>query len=58
MKQDKVAVNETPTDGYTFVDAHLAYHVDRGSNAWEVFPDGNNLTNQTHACTPPSSRTT
>ncbi|MCE4510744.1 TonB-dependent receptor [Xanthomonas hortorum] len=46
MKQDKIAVNETATDGYTFVDAHLAYHVDRGSNAWEVFLDGNNLTNQ------------
>lgn len=46
LKQDKVAVNETPTDGYTFVDAHLAYHVDHGSAAWEVFLDGNNLTNQ------------
>lgn len=46
MKQDKVAVNETATDGYTMVDAHLAYHVDRGANAWEVFLDGNNLTNQ------------
>ena len=41
-----MAVNETATDGYTMVDAHLAYHVDRGANAWEVFLDGNNLTNQ------------
>ncbi|MEL4892912.1 TonB-dependent receptor [Xanthomonas protegens] len=46
QKQDKVAVNETPTAGYTLVDAHLAYHVDAGSTAWEVFLDGNNLTNQ------------
>ncbi|MBD7922872.1 TonB-dependent receptor [Xanthomonas sp. Sa3BUA13] len=46
QKQDKVAVNETPTDGYTLVDAHLAYHVDAGATAWEVFLDGNNLTDQ------------
>lgn len=45
-KQDKVAVGETPTDGYTLVDAHLAYHLDSGNTAWEVFLDGNNLTNQ------------
>jgi len=45
-KQDKVAVGETPTDGYTMVDAHVAYHIDSGSTAWEVFLDGNNLGNQ------------
>lgn len=45
-KQDKVAVGETPTAGATLVDAHLAYHVDHGSTAWEVFLDGNNLTDQ------------
>jgi len=45
-KQDKVAEGETPTDGYTMVDAHVAYHIDSGSTAWEVFLDGNNLTNQ------------
>jgi len=45
-KQDKVAEGETPTDGYTMVDAHMAYHVDSGNTAWEVFLDGNNLTNQ------------
>ncbi|AXI84164.1 TonB-dependent receptor [Xylella taiwanensis] len=44
-KQNKVAVNETPTAGYTMVDAHLAYHIDVDSTAWEVFFDGNNLTN-------------
>ena len=45
-KQDKVAAGETATDGYTLVDAHLAYHIDSGSTAWEVFLDGNNLANQ------------
>jgi len=45
-KQDKVAEGETPTDGYTMVDAHVAYHIDSGATAWEVFLDGNNLTNQ------------
>lgn len=46
MKQDKVAVHETPTAGYTMVDAHLAYHVDAGRTSWEFFLDGNNLANQ------------
>ncbi len=46
MKQDKVAADETETAGYTLVDAHLAYHVDAGSTAWEVFLDGNNLLNR------------
>nr|WP_246189338.1 TonB-dependent receptor [Pseudoxanthomonas kalamensis] len=47
-QQDRVAENETPTDGYTLVDAHLAYHGDAGSQlAWEVFLDGNNLTGET-----------
>lgn len=46
MKQDKVAVNETPTDGYTLVDAHLAYHWDAGNLGYELFLDGNNLTNE------------
>ncbi|WP_226469703.1 TonB-dependent receptor [Luteimonas panaciterrae] len=45
-KQDKVAANETPTDGYTLVDAHAAYHFDGGRLAWELFVDGSNLTNQ------------
>ncbi|MEO6519162.1 MAG: TonB-dependent receptor [Pseudoxanthomonas sp.] len=46
-KQDQVAANETATAGYTLVDAHLAYHHDTGSSAWEVFLDGSNLGNQT-----------
>jgi iron complex outermembrane receptor protein len=45
-KQDKIAANETPTDGYTLVDAHAAYHIDHDNQAWEIFVDGTNLTNQ------------
>ncbi|MFT4257805.1 MAG: TonB-dependent receptor [Pseudoxanthomonas sp.] len=46
QKQDKVAEGETPTDGYTLVDAHVAWHIDSGATAWEVFLDGNNLADQ------------
>ncbi|MGH8032178.1 MAG: TonB-dependent receptor [Luteimonas sp.] len=42
-KQDKVAINETPTNGYTLIDAHLAYHIDSGTTGWELFLDGSNL---------------
>ncbi len=45
--QKDVAQNEDPSNGYTLVDAHLAYRWDRtDSNSYEVFPDGNNLTNR------------
>lgn len=44
QRQDDVAVGETPTDGYTLVDSHVAYHWDRGDTGWEVFLDGKNLT--------------
>ncbi|WP_259204958.1 TonB-dependent receptor [Stenotrophomonas sp. BIGb0135] len=45
--QKDVAQNEDPSNGYTLVDAHLAYRWDRSdSNSYEVFLDGNNLTNQ------------
>ncbi|MFT3762388.1 MAG: TonB-dependent receptor [Pseudoxanthomonas sp.] len=46
QRQDKVAEDETPTAGYTLVDAHLAWHIDSGRTAWEVFLDGNNLADQ------------
>ncbi|MCB1553816.1 MAG: TonB-dependent receptor [Xanthomonadales bacterium] len=45
-RQDRVAENESATDGYTLVDAHLAYHMDGEHLAWEIFFDGNNLTDQ------------
>ncbi len=45
--QKDTAQNEEPSDGYTLVDAHLAYRWDRtDSNSYEVFLDGNNLTNR------------
>ena len=43
-EQDRVAQNETQTDGYTLVDAHLAYHFDVNNIGWELFLDGRNLT--------------
>ena len=46
-KQDRVAENEDSSAGYTLVSAHLAYRWDRtATNSWEVFLDGNNLTNE------------
>ena len=44
--QNRVAIGETATPGYTSVDAHAAYHVDAGGLSWEIFADGRNLTNQ------------
>ena len=44
--QDDTATNETSTDGYTLVDAHVAYHVDGDGYAWELFADGTNLTDR------------
>jgi iron complex outermembrane receptor protein len=44
MEQDRVAAFETPTPGYTVVDAHFAWHGDtQAGNAWELFVDGRNL---------------
>ena len=45
-KQDDVAQNEEPSDGYTLVDAHVAYRWDRPASSWEVFLDGSNLTDE------------
>ena len=36
-RQDKVAQDETPTAGFTLVDAHASRHVDAGNLSWEVF---------------------
>jgi len=46
QQQADVALNETPTAGYTLMDAHLTRHFDTGNLGWEVFADGSNLTNQ------------
>ncbi|MGV8959548.1 MAG: TonB-dependent receptor [Stenotrophomonas sp.] len=46
-RQQNVAQNEEPSDGYTLVDAHFAYRWDRtANNSYEVFLDGSNLTNR------------
>jgi len=44
--QDRTAAREEPTAGYALVDAHLAYHWDGARIGWEVFLDGNNLTDR------------
>jgi iron complex outermembrane receptor protein len=44
--QDKIAEFETSTEGYTLVDAHLAYHWDGSRIGWEVFADASNLTDR------------
>jgi iron complex outermembrane recepter protein len=46
MRQDDVAADETETAGYTLVDAHFAWHWDTDDYGWEVFVDGNNLTDE------------
>lgn len=45
-RQGDVAQNESPTDGYTLVDAHATRHFDAGNLSWELFADASNLTNQ------------
>lgn len=42
-EQDRVAEFETPTSGYTLVNAHLSYGFDAGPAEWEVYVDGANL---------------
>ena len=44
--QDEVAELESATQGYTRVDAGLAYHWDVGSAGWEAFFEGRNLTDE------------
>jgi iron complex outermembrane receptor protein len=45
--QDKVAIYETPTDGYGMLNATLAYRLDlKGGNELELYVRGSNLTNE------------
>lgn len=44
--QDEVAAGESPTGGYTLVDAGIAYHWDVGMAGWEAFVEGRNLTDE------------
>ncbi|MFT3791705.1 MAG: TonB-dependent receptor [Rudaea sp.] len=45
-RQDDVAQFETPTAGFTLVNAHLSRQFTAGAAAWELFLDGQNLGNQ------------
>lgn len=47
-RQDDLEAFETPTDGYTMVNANLSYAFPSSSsdNNWEAFVQGNNLTDQ------------
>lgn len=44
--QGRVAAMETPTEGYSLVNAHLSYHFDVQGTGWELFLDANNLGNR------------
>jgi iron complex outermembrane receptor protein len=44
--QDDVAELETATEGYTLIDAGLAYHWDVGGAGWEAFFEGRNLSDE------------
>lgn len=44
--QDRVAPNETPTDGYALIDARLSYRIDTARLTWSVFVEGKNLGNE------------
>ncbi|GAB1256904.1 TonB-dependent receptor [Aurantivibrio plasticivorans] len=45
-EQDKLAVNETKTDGYTLVDLSMDYHLPVGSSELLLFFAANNLTDE------------
>jgi iron complex outermembrane receptor protein len=45
-EQDRLAVFETPTDGYTFLNASLAFRPQGEDGAWTIRLDGRNLTDE------------
>jgi iron complex outermembrane receptor protein len=45
-EQDRLASFETPTDGFTFLNAGLAFHPGGDDGAWTVRLDGRNLTDE------------
>ncbi len=44
--QDRVALTETTSDGYSFVSAHVALCLKHGRQAWDIFVRGTNLTDE------------
>ena len=45
-KQDKIASNETDTDGYTMLSASANYYLDLDKMDMTIYLKGNNLTNK------------
>ncbi|WP_414663595.1 TonB-dependent receptor [Horticoccus sp. 23ND18S-11] len=46
MKQNRVAANETTSDGYTLVSAYVSRTLTFGATRWDVFVRGSNLANE------------
>ena len=46
LAQNRVAANESRSDGYTMVSAHLTRTLNVGRTNWEIFVRGTNLTNE------------
>jgi iron complex outermembrane receptor protein len=46
LAQNRVAANETPSDGYLLVSAHVTRTLTFGRTEWEVFIRGTNLANE------------
>lgn len=44
LEQDRVAEAESPTPGFTRLDAHVSYGFDAAGAEWEVYLDARNLT--------------
>lgn len=44
--QDDVAGSESPTDGFTLLNAQVAYHWDTQTFGWEAYLQGSNLTDE------------
>ncbi|MBL9209333.1 MAG: TonB-dependent receptor [Opitutaceae bacterium] len=46
LAQNRVAANESPSDGYTMISAHLTRVLSVGRTQWEIFVRGTNLANE------------
>ena len=46
LEQDRVAAGESSTDGFTLLNAQVAYHWDTTTFGWEAFFKGTNLTDK------------
>jgi iron complex outermembrane receptor protein len=46
LDQDRVAANETSSDGYALINAHISRTLVAGRTRWDVFVRGTNLANE------------